>query len=96
VQEALTNALKHSGAAPTDITVRYAQDGVGLDIIDAGTSRQRESTAGQGLAGMRERVAHHGGRLRAEPAPSRSRRTRASLRSAAGPARRHERSPRGS
>jgi signal transduction histidine kinase len=70
VQEALTNALKHSGAAPTEVTVRYADDGVGLEIVDAGTTRQRRSPAGHGLAGMRERVAHHGGRLYAGPAPA--------------------------
>jgi signal transduction histidine kinase len=68
VQEALTNALKHSGAAPTEVTVRYGNDGVQLDIADSGSPPPREPTGGQGLAGMRERVLYHGGRLRAGPA----------------------------
>jgi signal transduction histidine kinase len=67
IQEALTNALKHSGAASTEVTVRFAANGVQLDIVDAGISSPQEPTGGHGLAGMRERVAHHGGRLRAGP-----------------------------
>jgi signal transduction histidine kinase len=68
IQEALTNALKHAGAAPTNVTVRYAPDGVHLDIVDAGPWASSRPTGGHGLAGMRERVAHHGGRLHAGPA----------------------------
>jgi signal transduction histidine kinase len=67
IQEALTNALKHSGAAPTVVTVRFAANGVHLDIVDAGTSPTQAPTGGHGLAGMRERVARHGGRLHAGP-----------------------------
>ena len=67
IQEALTNALKHSGAAPTDVTVRFAANGVHLDIVDAGTSSRQTPTGGHGLAGMRERVARHGGQLHAGP-----------------------------
>jgi signal transduction histidine kinase len=65
IQEALTNALKHSGFAPTDVTVRFSADGVHLDIVDAGTSPAQTPTGGHGLAGMRERVARHGGLLSA-------------------------------
>jgi signal transduction histidine kinase len=68
IQEALTNALKHSGAAPTDVTVRFAADGLHLVVVDAGTTSRQTPTGGHGLAGMRERVAHHGGVLRAGPA----------------------------
>ena len=67
IQEALTNALKHSGAAQTDITLRFAADGVHLDIVDGGTSSPQTLTGGHGLAGMRERVARHGGQLHAGP-----------------------------
>jgi signal transduction histidine kinase len=66
IQEALTNALKHSGA-PTDVTVRFAANGVHLDIVDAGASPTQAPTGGHGLAGMRERVARHGGVLHAGP-----------------------------
>jgi len=69
IQEALTNALKHSGAAPTVVTVRYAVDGVGLEIIDRGTrSPASRMPAGHGLAGMRERIERHGGQLHTGPA----------------------------
>ena len=69
IQEALTNALKHSGAAPTEVTVRYAADGVELEIVDRGTrSRAAPTPGGHGLAGMRERVERHGGQLHAGPA----------------------------
>jgi signal transduction histidine kinase len=69
IQEALTNALKHSGAAPTEVTVRYAGDGVGLEIVDRGRrSRASRMPAGHGLAGMRERIERHGGQLHAGPA----------------------------
>jgi signal transduction histidine kinase len=69
IQEALTNALKHSGAAPTEVTIRYAADGVGLEIVDRGTRTPASHlSAGHGLAGMRERIERHGGRLCVGPA----------------------------
>jgi signal transduction histidine kinase len=69
IQEALTNALKHAGAAPTEVTVRYAVDGVGLEIVDRGMrSPASRMPAGHGLAGMRERIERHGGQLHAGPA----------------------------
>jgi signal transduction histidine kinase len=69
IQEALTNALKHSGAAPTTVTLHYAPDGVQLDILDRGTLPVSSAAAvGHGLAGMRERVSRHGGELHAGPA----------------------------
>jgi signal transduction histidine kinase len=69
VQEALTNTLKHAGAASADVTVRFAGNGVYLDIVDTGVSPPPTLTGGHGLSGMRERVALHGGLLRAGPAP---------------------------
>jgi signal transduction histidine kinase len=73
IQEALTNALKHSGAAPTEVTVRYAVDGVGLEIVDRGRrSQASRMPAGHGLAGMRERIERHGGQLHAGPATGES------------------------
>lgn len=77
VQEALTNVLKHGGAAPTQVRVRYQRDAVELVITDcADGSRPLESViappavgsaSGQGLIGMRERVALFGGELDAGP-----------------------------
>jgi signal transduction histidine kinase len=67
IQEALTNAMKHAGAAPTNVIVRFAAEGVHLDIVDAGASSPQTPTGGHGLTGMRERVARQGGVLRAGP-----------------------------
>jgi signal transduction histidine kinase len=63
VQEALTNALKH--ADPTDVTVTLAfRDGrLELEVVDDGPPARGTATTGQGIVGMRERVALLGGRL---------------------------------
>jgi signal transduction histidine kinase len=71
IQEALTNALKHSEAASTTVTVRYTAEGVHIDVVDEGRSRvSAPGAGGHGLAGMRERVTRHGGRLITGPGPS--------------------------
>ena len=64
VQEALTNALKHTN--PTNVTVTLAfRDGrLELEIVDDGTPRPAAAATGQGLVGMRERVALLGGELK--------------------------------
>jgi signal transduction histidine kinase len=64
VQEALTNALKHSH--PTNVTVTLAfrdTQRLELEIVDDGTATLGAATTGQGLIGMRERVALLGGEL---------------------------------
>jgi signal transduction histidine kinase len=64
VQEALTNALKHAGDAHATVHVRYGPDSLELEIADDGAGgSSRVSGGGQGLVGMRERVALYGGRL---------------------------------
>jgi signal transduction histidine kinase len=70
VQEALTNTLKHAGPARAEVTVRYEDGAVTLEIADTGRGPQgaRGSSArgtGHGLVGMRERVAMFGGELEA-------------------------------
>jgi len=69
VQEGLTNALKHAGPARAEVTVRYAQESVELEIVDTGASPgvHRGNGSGHGLIGMRERVAMFGGDLYAAP-----------------------------
>jgi signal transduction histidine kinase len=66
VQEALTNASRHSGARKVDVTVKgepewvialIADDGRGFDV---GSERRR----GLGLLGMEERVRELGGNIR--------------------------------
>jgi signal transduction histidine kinase len=65
VQEALTNALKHAGPARAEVTVRYEDGLVSLEITDSGRGPHGSPGAGHGLVGMRERAAMFGGKLEA-------------------------------
>jgi signal transduction histidine kinase len=68
VQEALTNALKHAGAASVQVRLCYLERGVAIDVVDNGSGRTDAPTSGgRGLAGMRERVALFNGTLEAGP-----------------------------
>jgi signal transduction histidine kinase len=62
VQEALTNSLKHAGAARARVTVRCAGRAIDVEVLDDGRG-PGPGTAGRGLVGMRERVGLHGGTL---------------------------------
>jgi signal transduction histidine kinase len=80
VQEALTNALKHAGRAPTTVTVDWsAENALTLEIRDHGVARPRNGTSGHGLVGMRERVRLYGGELDTGPADGGGWRVRATL-----------------
>jgi signal transduction histidine kinase len=65
VQEALTNAIKHSGSDRASVELRYGDDGLELEIVDQGAGGVGSELphAGHGLVGMRERVALFGGTL---------------------------------
>jgi signal transduction histidine kinase len=68
VQEALTNALKHSGGAATRLALRYRPEAIEIEVVNDGrASPAEEGVSGRGLLGMRERVALYGGRLEAGP-----------------------------
>ena len=71
--EALTNALKHSGALRVDILLRFDPDCVELTVRDDGcglTGEPDDRRAGHfGLLGIRERVDKLGGVLRLSGAP---------------------------
>lgn len=74
IQEALTNALKHSGGAPTEVIVTYDDNALRLEIIDNGAAVKTDlggpaNGSGQGLVSMRERAALYGGSLDAGPRP---------------------------
>jgi len=69
VQEALTNTLKHAGQAQAWVAVRYAGDDVEIEVGNDGSSENGNDGAGQGLVGMRERVALCGGQLESGPRP---------------------------
>ena len=69
VQEALTNVIKHAGPAHASVLVRYTDQDLTVEIRDDGhAGRSGVVTGGQGLVGMRERAAVHGGELIAGPA----------------------------
>lgn len=70
VQEALTNALRHSGASSVRIALRHDRGSLALEVSDDGSTLGRalridtEITRGSvGVAGMRERVEGLGGSL---------------------------------
>ncbi|MEA2445866.1 MAG: hypothetical protein QOJ12_3158 [Thermoleophilales bacterium] len=69
IQEALTNTIKHAHAQRADVTVRYRQRELALDVVDDGRANGNSAAAvaggGQGLVGMRERAELYGGELRA-------------------------------
>lgn len=70
VQESLTNALKHSGMACTDVLLAYQPSGLKVTVADEGVGAASPAgTPGRGLIGMRERVALYGGTLDAGPRP---------------------------
>jgi signal transduction histidine kinase len=70
VQEALTNVVEHSDARHCRIVVRGTADAVHVEVTDNGPSRtvpRRRPGGGQGLIGMRERIAAYGGTLTVGP-----------------------------
>jgi signal transduction histidine kinase len=69
VQEALTNVLRHAGAASATVRVGYAKDAVTVEVTDNGRGSPSGGDGdGQGIPGMRARVAALGGRFAAGPA----------------------------
>lgn len=65
VQEAITNALKHAGAAQVRVTLSYRAGRLQIGVSDDGRgmlqSGALDSGSGLGLSGMRERVVLLGG-----------------------------------
>ena len=68
VQEALTNALKHAGAARAQVSIRYGPTAVEVAVTNNGQgARANGGGGGHGLIGMRERVTLYGGEFEAGP-----------------------------
>ncbi|MEX2299750.1 MAG: sensor histidine kinase [Bryobacterales bacterium] len=68
-QEALTNAVRHSGATSIDVQLRASGDGVTLLIRDDGSGIRESGNGrprGMGLLGMRARARMAGGQLTIE------------------------------
>ena len=77
VQEGLTNALRHAGpGAHVAVEMRFAAGQAVVEVTDDGGGRtalagpsEPRGSGGNGLIGMRERVAVHGGEFSAGPGP---------------------------
>ncbi|MGX4692490.1 sensor histidine kinase [Streptomyces sp. JNUCC 63] len=73
VREAVTNAVRHSGASRCEITVTGTAERTRLTVTDNGEGTSPEPAAegsgGTGLKGLTERLATAGGSLRAGPSP---------------------------
>jgi two-component system sensor histidine kinase DesK len=69
VHKGATNVIRHSGARHCAIAVRRQGDAATPEIRDDGRGGQ-PSGVGNGLRGLRERLAAAGGTLSAAPAPS--------------------------
>ncbi|MEV0534442.1 sensor histidine kinase [Kitasatospora sp. NPDC050463] len=72
VQEALTNALKHTPTGThAKVRIRCSADTVTVDVTDSGPCPPppAATSSGHGIPGMRERSAAYGGTLRAGPLP---------------------------
>jgi signal transduction histidine kinase len=69
-QEAITNTLKHAGPARAQVRVCYGAEALEVQVVDDGRGAAADPAppgGGNGLVGMRERVALFGGELRAGP-----------------------------
>jgi len=69
VQESLTNTVKHAiGADRSSVTIRTGEAGTVVVVVDNGRAqddlpRQPAAGSGQGIIGMHERAAGHGGHV---------------------------------
>lgn len=70
IQEALTNALKHGDGSKAEVTVRYADRYLRIEVLNSGPSvlsggpgQSDETEEGRGLLGLRQRVRVFGGDL---------------------------------
>jgi signal transduction histidine kinase len=66
VQEALTNAVRHTSAGRIQVEVSQVADQVLLEVVNEGNGF-RDPVAGRGLVNMRERARLEGGTLEAGP-----------------------------
>jgi signal transduction histidine kinase len=69
IQEALTNALKHGDGVKAEVTVRYADHALRVEVLNTGPSVLSGGRSpgpdgeGRGLLGLRQRVSVYGGDL---------------------------------
>jgi signal transduction histidine kinase len=69
VQEALNNAVRHSGARNAKVVVERLAESIVVRVTDDGCGFDPVRSRGMGILGMEERVKHLGGTLRVESQP---------------------------
>ncbi len=69
VQEALSNAVRHSGCTTITVSCRRNGSGVIAEVIDDGSGIMEDAAPGHGIKGMRERLEAIGGALAVASAP---------------------------
>lgn len=68
VQESLTNAARHAGRAPVNVSLNVSADELELELTNPlGASRRRSAGGGRGLNGIQERVTSLRGQMSAGP-----------------------------
>ena len=67
VQEALTNAVRHSGGSHALVHVEHGEAALIVQVDDDGRNPRRASVSGNGIVGMTERAHALGGTLVAGP-----------------------------
>jgi signal transduction histidine kinase len=70
-QEALTNAVRHSGTKRISIRLAYQTGSVVLEVGDSGRGMSGEEPSGFGVDGMRERACQIGGEIKILSNPGR-------------------------
>jgi signal transduction histidine kinase len=69
VQEALSNAVRHSRARNARVHVSGGPNGIAVEVVDDGRGFDPQRTRGLGILGMEERVKRLGGSLTVKSAP---------------------------
>ena len=80
LQEALTNAVKHSGARHVTVTLRASADAIQLEVVDDGIGFEQTAVTrvhGLGLVSMRERLHLVNGEISVDSRPGAGSRVRA-------------------
>jgi PAS domain S-box-containing protein len=76
IQEALTNARRHSGARNVEVSLRVEEGDLVAEVADDGRGFGAESDPGVGMSSMRERALRLGGELEVESVPGEGTRVR--------------------
>jgi signal transduction histidine kinase len=68
VQESLTNVRKHANGSRCEVSIAYAPDALGVEVVDDGSGEVLDPDGpGFGIIGMCERARLYGGSLEAGP-----------------------------